>query len=64
METTFKLPDMTCGGCVRKVTQAVQRVDPAARVTADLPSQQVQVASETPREQLAQALREAGFEPA
>lgn len=64
METTFKLPDMTCGGCVRKVTQALQRVDPEARVQADLPAQQVQVGSDRPREQLAQALREAGFEPA
>jgi copper chaperone len=61
---TFKLPDMTCGGCARKVTQALQRVDPACQVQVDLPAQQVQVQSQQPREPLAQALREAGFEPA
>lgn len=61
---TFQLPDMTCGGCVRKVTQALQRADPAVQVEVDLPAQRVQVRSEQPREALAEALREAGFEPA
>jgi copper chaperone len=61
---TFKLPDMTCGGCVRKVTQAVQRLDPQATLEADLPQQQVQVQSQRPRAEIEQALREAGFQPA
>jgi copper chaperone len=64
MTESFELPDMTCGGCVRKVTQAVQRLDPQARLEVDLPQQQVQVQSERPRGEIEQALREAGFQPA
>jgi copper chaperone len=60
----FKLPDMTCGGCARKVTQALQKSDPQCEVQIDLPTQQVQVRSAQPREALAQALRSAGFAPA
>lgn len=60
----FKLPDMTCGGCARKVTQALQRVDPQCDVQVDLPAQQVQVRSNQPREALRQALSDAGFAPA
>lgn len=61
---TFKLPDMTCGGCVRKVTQAVQRIDPAADVQANLETHEVKVQSAQPRPALEAALKGAGFEPA
>ncbi len=61
---SFKLPDMTCGGCVRKVTQAVQKIDPAAEVQADLASHEVKVQSAQPRPALEAALKSAGFEPA
>ncbi len=29
---TFRVPDMTCGGCVRAITNAVKEADPAANV--------------------------------
>ena len=32
----FVIPDMTCQGCVGSVARAVQGVDPAAQVSADL----------------------------
>jgi copper chaperone len=38
MTIELKVAGMTCGHCVRAVTEAVQRGDPAARVTVDLPS--------------------------
>lgn len=60
----FKLPDMTCGGCARKVTQALQKVDPQCEVQVDLPTHEVKVRSTQPREVLDQALRSAGFAPA
>lgn len=60
----FKLPDMTCGGCARKVTQALQRADPQCEVQIDLPAQQVRVRSGQPRETLRAALADAGFMPA
>ena len=59
-----QLPDRTCGGCARKVTQALQRVDPQCEVQVDLPAQLVQVRSDKPREALRQALSDAGFAPA
>lgn len=62
--TIFTLPDMSCGGCVRAVTQALQGADPACTVQADLPGKRVEVASTLPREALAEALRAAGFTPA
>ena len=43
---TFHIQNMTCGGCVRGVTRAIQSVDPAARVHADVPARRVQVVSD------------------
>jgi copper chaperone len=60
----FTLPDMTCGHCVRTVTETVQRVDPAATLTVDLPSHQVRIASQQPSDRFAQALADEGYRPA
>lgn len=60
----FHIETMTCGGCVRGVTKAIQSVDPAASVSADLETHKVEVTSEAPRERLVAALTDAGFEPA
>lgn len=59
----FHIEDMTCGGCARGVTKAIQSVDPNAEVLTDPPSRSVQVTSSATREQLEAALREAGFPP-
>lgn len=59
----FKIDAMTCGHCVRTVTQAVQQADPKARVTVDLPTHRVQVETAKPREAIAAALVEAGYPP-
>jgi copper chaperone len=60
----FHIENMTCGGCVRGVTRAIQSVDPGAEVTADLSTHKVEVASKAPRDQLVAALTNAGFDPA
>ena len=57
----FRVPDMTCDGCVRALTGAVRDVDGDARLEADLVSKQVRVASAASAESLAAAMREAGF---
>ena len=31
----LQIKNMTCGGCVRGVTKAIQSIDPAANVAAD-----------------------------
>jgi copper chaperone len=60
----FILPTMTCGHCVRAVTQAVQQLDPSAKVTIDLPSHRVQVVSTESIDAVKTVLTEAGYEPA
>lgn len=59
----FHLEDMHCGGCARTVTKAIQSLDPAARIVADPPTRRVEVQTSATREQVAAALREAGFPP-
>jgi len=59
--TRFTVPDMTCNGCVNAITAAIQRIDPAAVVQADLPSHKVQIESAKPAADLAAAIDGAGF---
>ena len=44
----FHIENMTCGGCVRSVTKAIQSVDPAAEVSADPGTHKVEVKSAAP----------------
>jgi copper chaperone len=60
----FEIPNMTCGHCVRAITEAVHAVDPAANVQADLPQHRVQVDTAAAREAVVAQLVEAGYTPA
>ena len=64
MTHDFAIPNLSCGHCVRAVTEAVQAADPAAQVQADPATKQVSVESTLPREALAARLAEAGYTPA
>ncbi|MBP1804877.1 heavy-metal-associated domain-containing protein [Rubellimicrobium aerolatum] len=57
----FDIPDMTCAACAKRVTRAVQGVDPSAQVEADPPSREVRVTSAARPEALMAALAEAGY---
>lgn len=61
---TFQVPGLNCGHCVAVVTQALGAL--GARVQANPASKQVEVSapSDVSREQLAQALAQAGYPPA
>jgi len=61
---SFDIPTMTCGHCVRTITEAVHAVDPAADVKTDLPTHRVDVVTTAPREALVARLVEAGYTPA
>lgn len=62
--TTFHVEDMTCGHCVRTITQAVQALDPKARVQIDLATHRVAIeAVQADAAALGDAIREAGFTP-
>ena len=60
----FEIQSMTCGHCVRTVTQAIQALDPQAKVEIDLPTHKLRVQSTQDRASLAAALAEAGYTPA
>lgn len=57
----FYLPDMTCGGCARSVTRALQSVDPQARIETDPPAREVGVESMADEAAFLAALSEAGY---
>jgi copper chaperone len=60
----LKLPTMTCGHCVRTVSETVQRVDAAAKVDVDLAAQIVRIQSQRERQAFVRALSEEGYAPA
>ena len=59
----FHVENMTCGGCARGVTRAIQALDANAKVIADPPSRKVTVEKTATQEQVAEALTEEGFPP-
>jgi len=60
----FTVPTMTCGHCVRTVTETVRQVDAQARVEIDLAAHRVQIDSPQPADAFAKALAEEGYAPA
>ena len=60
---SFQVKDMHCGHCVRSITEAVQGLDPAARLKIDLDQHLVQVDAAADAAQLAAAIRQAGYTP-
>jgi copper chaperone len=64
MNQSFDVQGMTCGHCEKAVAQAVQSVDPQAKVTIDRPAGKVQVQSDEPREAIARAIAEEGYQVA
>ena len=57
----FSVEGMTCGHCVKAVTQAIKNQDPAAEVTVDLAAKQVSVQSQLSHEVIAGLIREEGY---
>lgn len=58
---TLKVPDMTCGHCVKTVTGALKAADPGASVEIDLGAQIVKVTNAADEANLRQALVQAGY---
>ena len=65
MNQTFTVTGMTCGHCEASVKRALLQLDPGAQVRIDRGQNKVQVSGGTqPREALAAAIREEGYEVA
>jgi copper chaperone len=60
MQTLF-VTGMTCGGCTKAVTRAIQMQDARATVQVDLNSQKVEIDSKLSREALITIVTDAGF---
>ncbi|MFS8973086.1 heavy-metal-associated domain-containing protein [Cupriavidus necator] len=57
----FQVEGMSCNHCVGAITRAVQAIDPAATVSADVPTQAVRVDSGADTQVLRHAIEEAGY---
>jgi copper chaperone len=58
----FNVQGMSCGHCVKAITQALQAKDPAASVRVDLATKEVGVESALTAEQVIAAITEEGYE--
>jgi copper chaperone len=57
----FYIPNMTCGGCAKSVTNALLSVDPQARIQADPPTREVRLDSGLDENAFLAVLSEAGY---
>jgi copper chaperone len=64
MNQTFNVQGMTCGHCERAVSNAVKGVDPQAEVKIDRATGRVEVQTTQPREALAKAIADEGYQVA
>lgn len=60
----LRMESITCGGCTRSVTRAIQSVDPNALIETDPVSRMVKIETTATAEALRQVLEEAGYPPA
>jgi len=57
----FNVEGMSCGHCVKAITQAVQAQDPAASVRVDLAAREVGVESALSADQVIALISEEGY---
>ncbi|PHK93758.1 heavy metal transport/detoxification protein [Pseudoroseomonas rhizosphaerae] len=58
---TLTVRGMSCGHCVRAVTEAIRAEDPAAEVAVDLAAGTVRAATALPRARVAALVAEEGY---
>ena len=61
---TFQVDDMTCGHCVKTITQAVKSTDPDAKVSIDLATHRVDIEpTNAGLAELSVAIQDVGYTP-
>jgi copper chaperone len=60
---TLSVSDMTCGHCVKSITEAVHAVAPEALIRCDLALKQVQVDGRFQPKDVQHAIEQAGYHP-
>lgn len=58
----FHVSNMSCGGCVKGVTSAIQSVAPGAKVDADLSAREISVSGTNDEDAVIDALKRAGYQ--
>jgi copper chaperone len=61
MTEELQVAGMTCGHCVRAVTLAIQKRDPAAKVEVDLEAGRVRADSRLSRDEIAALVTAEGY---
>jgi copper chaperone len=62
MKQQFNVQGMTCGHCEMAVKRAILQLDPSAQVQIDRAQGKVDIDSAQPRDVLAQAIAEEGYQ--
>ena len=57
----FHIANMTCSGCARSVTKAIQSVDKGAVIDADPENRKIDVKTSATRAKIETVLAEAGY---
>lgn len=57
----LKIENMTCGGCAKSVTKAIQSVDSAAKIETNPAARAVKVETTDTPSAILQVLEEAGY---
>ncbi len=58
---TLSVPDMSCGHCVKAITEAVREVDTAATVSTDLATRTVRIETLPESAKILKSLDDAGY---
>lgn len=61
MALELTVPNMACSACSDTITKAIQAIDPAATVQADLKTKQVNVETQAAETEVKQAITNAGY---
>ncbi len=57
----FTVSGMTCGGCIKAVTGAIQSADPNAQIKVDLPTQSIELQTVLSTSEAQLLIEDAGF---
>ena len=58
----FLVSGMTCGSCVKSITNAIKALDTSAQVNVDLSTQKIKVDSKKEQLEIQSSIEEAGYE--
>jgi len=62
MTTTYKVEGMTCGGCVKSLTTALEEALPSAKIAVQLEGGLVRVEGDHEAKTVEQTVDDAGFD--